>query len=367
MTEDRDRIIIRTSIVGIVGNMVLVAFKLIVGFLSNSIAIILDGVNTATDALSFIITIVATKIAGMRPNRKHPFGYGRSEYLASVAIGIIILAAGVLSLRESIAKIINPATPEYDTVTISVIIFAIVVKIAIGIYFKIMGKKTDSGALEASAIDSNYDAVLSAGTLLVAFAQMLWNINIDGLVGAIISLAVIKAGIDVLAEAVSPIIGRREEDETGKEIYDYVNSFDGVLGTYDLVIDDFGPREKLGAMHIEVAEDMTARQIHKLTRAIAHGLADRFNLIATIGIYAQNAPKTFDEFRASLEQIVEEHPNVLQVHGIYADFDENTIMFDLVIDFESDPDSVREEIIGRISEKYPGYSYNVDVDADYEG
>ena len=367
MKDDRDSLIIRTSVVGIIGNMVLVVFKLLVGFLSNSIAIILDGVNNATDALSFIVTIVATKIAGMRPTRKHPFGYGRTEYLASVAIGLIILVAGVLSMRESIVKIINPAEPSYDSLTITVIIVAIAVKIGIGIYFNRMGKKTDSGALRASAVDSNYDAVLSAGTLIVAFAQNIWGINIDGIVGAIISLAVIKAGLEVLADAISPIIGTREKKELGDEIYAYVNSFDGVLGTYDLILDDFGPRERIGSMHIEVPEDMTAKEIHKLTRNIAHGLFEKFNLNATIGIYAQNAPMTFDDFRDSLVRIAEEHPQVLQVHGFYVDVEENTIMFDMVVDFHADKEAVRSEVIEKISSEHPGYRYNVDIDTDFEG
>ena len=367
MRDERERLIVRTSIVGIVGNMVLVVFKLLVGFLSNSIAIILDGVNNATDALSFIVTIVATKLAGMRPSRKHPFGYGRIEYLASVAIGVIILVAGLLSLRESIGKIVHPAEPAYDAVTISVIVAAILVKIAIGIYFKRMGDKTDSQALVASAVDSNYDAVLSAGTLIVAFVQMLWGVNIDGIVGAVISLAVVKAGVEVLGDSVSPIIGTRGKDGLSKDIHAYVNSFDGVLGTYDLLIDDFGPNDRVGSMHIEVAEDMTARQIHRLTRDIAHGLFERFRFVATIGIYAHNSPPSFEDFRRSVTSIAQAHPEVLQVHGFYVDVEEGTILFDIVVDFHSDGKRVREQVIEEVSKAHPDYRYNVDIDTDYDG
>lgn len=167
----RDHEIIKASIIGIVGNMLLVAFKLVIGFFSHSIAIILDGVNNATDALSSIITIVGTKLAARRPDRHHPFGYGRIEYLTSVVIAIIILVAGFLSLRESIQKIIDPGHPSYSAITITIIIVAIIAKVFLGICFNHYGKKTKSEALIASGIDSNYDAVLSAGTLVVAFAQ----------------------------------------------------------------------------------------------------------------------------------------------------------------------------------------------------
>lgn len=171
----RDHEIIKASVLGIVGNMILVAFKMIIGLISNSIAIILDGVNNATDAISSVVTIIGTKLAGKRPDKKHPFGYGRIEYLTSVVIAAIILAAGVISLRESIIKIIHPGTPTYSTLVITVIVFAILGKIAIGIMFKHYGDKTNSEALVASGVDSNYDAVISAGTLVVAFAQNVWG------------------------------------------------------------------------------------------------------------------------------------------------------------------------------------------------
>lgn len=221
---NREREIVKASVYGIIGNVLLVAFKMAVGFMSHSIAIILDGVNNATDALSSIVTIVGTKLAGRRPDRHHPFGYGRVEYLTSVVIAIIILVAGFISLRESIDKIIHPGAPSYSTITIIVIVVAILAKIAIGIMFKRFGDKTNSEALIASGIDSNYDAVLSAGTLVVAAAQNFWGLNIDGAVGLIISLVVLKAGFEVLGDALSPLIGGPEDKKLVDDIIAYTNS-----------------------------------------------------------------------------------------------------------------------------------------------
>lgn len=367
MKDQREREIVKTSIVGIVGNMLLVAFKLLVGFMSNSIAIILDAVNNATDALSSIITIIGTKIAGKRPNRRHPFGYGRIEYLTSMIIAAIILVAGALSMRESIDKILHPAVTDYSSTTIAVIVVAILAKIAIGIYFKKMGTKTNSKALIASGVDSNYDAVLSAGTLVVAFAQIIWNLNIDGIVGAIISLVVLKAGVDVMLDAISPIIGMRESDDLGQRIYEYVNSFEGVHGAYDLMLDDFGPNEIIGSLHIEVADNMDARQIHKLTRDIAQGLYDEFNIIATIGIYAENSAGVYADVRRSLSDITGNHPKVLQSHGFYVDEEDGTVFFDLVVDFDADADEVRDAIVNQMKERHPDYEYSVVIDVDFEG
>lgn len=363
----REYEIVKASIVGILGNMVLVVFKLIVGFLSNSIAIILDAVNNATDALSSIVTIIGTKIAGMPPNRKHPFGYGRIEYLTSVIIAAIILVAGALSLRESIDKIIHPAETDYTGITITVIIVAIIAKIFIGIYFHRAGKKTNSQALIASGVDSNYDAVLSAGTLVVAIVQLAWNINIDGIVGLLISLVVIKAGIEVLADALGPIIGVREDDDFGDQIREYVASFDGVHGVYDLLLDNFGPNETIGSVHIEVADNMNARQIHELTRTISRGLNEKFNIIATVGIYAENTTGEFAPMKKDLQDIADGKPEILQTHGFYVDKEQGTVFFDIVVDFKKDAEAIQRDVIEALRAKYPDYDYNVIIDTDFDG
>lgn len=363
--NERDKGIVRGGIVGIVGNLVLTAFKLLVGILAGSIAIILDAVNNASDAISSIITIVGIKLSRLRPDRAHPFGYGRIEYISSVAIALIILAAGVLSAKESIEKIIHPADPDYTTLTVSVIIASILAKIFIGIYLKRAGKKYDSQALIASAVDSNYDAVVSFGTLVAAFAMMLFRINIDGIVGLIISVFVLKAGFDILKDALNPIIGEGVNDQLGRDIKSYVTSFDDVLGAYDLIIDNFGPNELIGSIHIEVEDDMTAKRIHELTHEISEGVYDRFHIIMTIGIYASNTTGNYKAIRDSLQEIAAAHPEVLEVHGFYVDESKNTINFDLVIDFKCDEATVYEDVINKMKDKYPDYTFDAIIDMDY--
>lgn len=365
MTSERDKGIIRTSYVGIAGNLILTAFKLLVGILANSIAIILDAVNNATDALSSIITIVGTKLAARRPDRKHPFGYGRVEYMTSVAIAIIILAAGVISMRESIMKLIWPSDPDYQLTTIIVIVAAIIVKVGIGIYFKRRGDALNSQAVRASGIDSDYDAVLSAGTLVAAFAMMLWHVNIDGIVGTIISVFVLKAGFDILRDAVDPIIGVRGDDALGREIKDFVRSFDGVEGVYDLFIDDFGPNEHIGSLHIEVADDMSARDIEKVSRRIRKAIYDKYRIILTVGIYAMNTTGEFAPLKKRLLEIAKDYPAILEVHGFYVDEATNTVDFDMVIDFNADDEGIRDQVTSALQKDFPDYTYNVVVDTDY--
>ena len=364
---NREREIVKASVVGIAGNMLLVAFKLVVGIASSSIAIILDAVNNATDALSSVITIVGTKLAGRRPDRRHPFGYGRIEYLTSMVIAVIILVAGLVSLRESIIKIIHPATPSYSTITITVIVVAILAKVAIGLYFKREGDKTNSQALLASGVDSNYDAVLSGGTLVVAIAQNAWDLNIDGIVGVVISLVVCKAGVEVLRDALGPIIGQREQDDYGRKIERYVASFPQVQGAYDLILDDFGPNETIGSVHIEVADNLTAREIHELTHKISVGLLDTFGIIATVGIYAANTTGQFAPMRKRLQELADAEPKVLQVHGFYVDAAQQTAYFDLVVDFKANGEAIEQSIVNGLKRNYPGYTFVVTIDTDYEG
>lgn len=362
---DRDHEIVKASVIGIVGNMLLVVFKLIVGFVSHSIAIILDGVNNATDAMSSIVTIAGTKLAARRPNKDHPFGYGRVEYLTAEVIALIILVAGVISLRESILKIIHPGTPSYSTITIIVIIVAIAAKIVLGIIFKHYGDKTHSEALVASGVDSNYDAVLSAGTLVVALAQNLWNINIDGVVGVIISLVVCKAGIDVLRDSLSPIIGEPEDRELVSKITRYVSQFPDVHDVHDVILDNFGPNKVIGSVHIKVPDTMTARQIGVLSRRIVKGLQEKFDVTLTVGIYTENATEKYEPMHKKLDEIVKDSPKVLNAHAFYVDEQAKTCYFDLVVDVEADARAEMEHIVSAMKQAYPAFTYDVQIDTDY--
>lgn len=361
----REHEIVKASVIGIAGNMLLVAFKMVIGFFSHSIAIILDGVNNATDALSSIVTIVGTKVAGRPPDAKHPFGYGRIEYLTSVVIAVIILVAGALSLRESILKIIHPATPSYSTITITIIVVAILGKVVLGIVFKRYGDKTSCEALIASGVDSNYDAVLSAGTLVVAFAQNLWNVNIDGAVGVVISLVVCKAGIEVLHDALAPIIGTPEDREHVANIKRYIRTFPNVCDVHNVVMDNFGPNKIIGSVYIDVPDDLTARQVGELTRSIAKGLQDKFNVELTVGIRTDNTTPEFAPMQKALEELAKKDESVMNVHAFYVDPDTKTCYFDMVVKLKSDGKKAKDDLVAAMQKRYPDFSFDVQMETDY--
>jgi cation diffusion facilitator family transporter len=211
--KSRSRTIVRTSVIGIAANAFLAAFKAVIGIISGSIAITLDAVNNVSDAASSVITIIGTKLAGKAPDRKHPFGYGRIEYLTAMIISVIVLYAGVTSLVESVKKIITPETPEYSTVSLIIIGAAVVVKIILGRYVKSVGKKVNSDSLINSGEDATLDSIISAATLAAALIFIFTKVSLEAYLGAIISLVIIKSGIGMLRETLSKILGERADAE----------------------------------------------------------------------------------------------------------------------------------------------------------
>ena len=214
----RNQTIIRTSIIGILANVFLAAFKAVAGLTANSIAIVMDAVNNISDAASSVITIVGTKLAGKEPDRKHPFGYGRIEYLSAMIISILVLYAGITALSESVRKIIYPDTPDYSAVTLIIVAVAVIVKIFLGRYVKHVGEKVHSDSLINSGEDATLDSIISASTLVAAGIYLKFHISLEAWLGAAISLVIIRSGIQMLRDALSQILGQRA-DAQPEEIY----------------------------------------------------------------------------------------------------------------------------------------------------
>ena len=249
---NREKTIVKTSVIGILANVLLAAFKAIVGFFTNSIAITLDAVNNLTDALSSVITIIGTKIAGKKPDKNHPFGHGRFEYIGTVTISVIILYAGITALIESIKKIITPEKPDYTPVALIIVAVAVAVKIVLGLFVRRAGIRVKSDSLVASGKDALLDAVISASTLVAAGIYIIWGVSLEAWLGAVISLVIIKAGVDILREGISSIVGERVDSRFSNAIKETILGFDDVIGVYDLILHNYGPDSYIGSVHIEL-------------------------------------------------------------------------------------------------------------------
>ena len=363
----REKKIVQTSIIGVIGNLLLVAAKATIGFLAGSVSVILDAVNNLSDALSSVITIIGTKLSTKKPDKKHPYGHGRVEYITSFIIAIIILVAGGSAIYESINSLIAGQTAEYTDISLIVISVAILVKVAIGLYYRKVAKEVNSDALKGSGIDALFDSLLSTATLIGAIVARYTGVFIEGYLGIVIGLFIIKSGIEVISGAVSNIIGERTSNEVALAIKQTVNSFPEVIGSYDLILNNYGPNRAIGSIHIEVKDDLTAKEIHPLTRKISQEVYMKFGVILTVGIYASNTSNpAIKEIRKNLHDLVEQSQNIKQVHGFYVDEELKTISFDILIDFdEENPEKLRDELIDKLKTLHPEYNYFVVIDNDF--
>ena len=365
--KNRSNIIVRTSIIGILTNLGLVTLKAIVGIFANSVAIIMDAINNLSDALSSVITIVGTKLAQKKPDSKHPYGHGRVEYLTSLVISIIILIAGSGAIVESVISIIENKEPSFNVVSLILIAVAVIVKIVLGLYFRHVGKKVNSEALKGSGIDALFDALLSLGTLISIVVSLVWHVNIEGYIGVVIGLFMIKSGIDVLRTSLSSIIGERTSKETSEAIKHLVCQNPEVKGAYDLIVNNYGPDRGIGSIHIEVNDDMTAKEIHPLTRRIAVQIYEQFGIIMTVGIYASNtSDPLINQIRKDIHDEVLKHSTIKQVHGFYCDQERKSISFDVIVDFkDKDAPGLIKEIHDNLACRYPDYQFYIVEDKDF--
>ena len=365
--ESRGKVIIRTSIIGIVVNILLAGFKFVIGLITGSIAIVLDAVNNLSDALSSVITIVGTTLAGKAPDKKHPYGYGRIEYMSAIVISLIVLYAGVTSFIESVKAIIHPEVADYSTISLIIVAVAVVFKVVLSQFFINTGKKVSSESLVASGTEARFDAVISVATLLAAFIYIKFGLSLESWLAAIISLVLIKSGLEMLRDTISQILGERIDQAISKAVKQTILSVDGVQGAYDLIFSDYGPDRVMASVHIELPDTFTADKIDFITREITSRVYAEHNIaIISVGVYSVN---TKDEkiaaVRGEISKIVSTHNEVLQMHGFFVDFTKKEMRFDLVVDFVPNRKEVFDATISEIQKKYPDYGVYANMDVSY--
>ena len=367
MADNREKIIVRTGIVGIATNVMLASFKALVGMSVHSIAMVLDALNNLSDVMSSLVTIIGTKIAGKKPDKKHPMGHGRVEYLSQMLVAAIILYAGVTALWESVQKIIKPVVADYTPLSLTVISVAIVAKIILGLYVKKQGSKAKSELLKGSGTDALFDAVLSGAVLVSAIIYIVTKVSLEAYVSVLISAFIIKAGYSMIRDAVDEMLGHRVEGELIRKIKGIVVQIDGVHGAYDIILHNYGPEHYLGSLHVEVDDTMTAAQFDALTRDIEEAVFTQTKVILTaVGLYSRNTGNDSQlAVRSEITRLVMDHENVLQMHGFYIDEKRKRITFDIIIDFDDeDRDGLYRHILEDVQKAAPGYEIKVTLDRD---
>ena len=362
----------------------------------------MDAVNNLSDALSSVITIIGTKLSQRPADRKHPFGFGRIEYFSAIIIAVIVLSAGITSLiesvkkifdptepsystttlvvivvaivvklvlgqYESVKKIFDPTEPSYSTTTLVVIVVAIVVKLVLGQYVKRKGQQLKSDALIASGSDALFDAIITLATLVSAGIMLLWGVSLDGILGALISLVIIKAGIEMLASPVNELLGVSIPAELTSEIKKEVSAFEGVHGVYDLILHNYGPDVKIGSLHINVYDTMSAHEIHALTRKISTHMFDKHGIIMTVGVYAvATGENRRTELQTKVIQTLSAHKEIVQVHGFLYSEPDRLLSVDVVPDLSVHDDAAFvSQLTAELQPLVPDMQVSVVVDHNY--
>ncbi len=366
MILDREAIIVRTSVIGIITNVLLAAFKAAIGLIANSIAVTLDAVNNLSDALSSIITIVGTKLAAQKPDRKHPMGHGRIEYISALIVAGIVLYAGITAGIESVKKIIYPQKPDYNTVSLIILAVAVVVKIVLGRYVKAQGQKVKSDSLIASGSDALFDAILSTSVLISAVIFVITGFSLEAWVGIAIALFIVKSGVEMVSETLDKILGARADKKLSVRIKQILNEEPEVRGAYDLIINNYGPDKDYASVHLELPDTMSVREVDKLTRKVeARVYKETGVILVGVGVYSYNTGETeAAEIENIVREKVMEHEWTLQMHGFYLDMEAKDMRFDVVMSFDIDPREGLSILNEEIQKLYPDYKISIAPDVD---
>ena len=287
--------------------------------------------------------------------------------MTSLIVSVIVLYAGIAAFIESVKKIINPEIPNYSYVTLIILIVGILVKFILGIYVGKKGKEVNSNSLVASGKDAFNDAILSISVLISAIIYLIFGISLEAYVGLLLSLFIIKAGLELIKESVDNMLGVRVESGLAKSIKKDIMKEEEIEGVYDLVLNDYGPDKYLGSVHIEVADTLMVSDIDKLSRKITKMILKKYGVILhTIGVYSVN---TKDEFvvnvRKDISKIVFSNKGIIQMHGFYIDLEEKVISFDIIIDFKiKNPEEIYRKIYDEVKAKYKDYKVEITLDID---
>lgn len=363
----RSRKIVKTGIIGIAVNAGLAAAKMVIGAITASVSVTTDGLNNLADALSSLITVISARLAARPADKAHPYGYGRTEYLSTLVIGCLIVYSGFSALMDAVPKLFTPEKPDYTSLTLWILAAGIVVKLLLGFYFQKEGKFLSSESLTASGKDSLSDVILSGSVLAAAIFYQFTGITIEAWLALLLSILIIKSGLDTLKETLTVILGSREDHETYQKVIDTLTSVEPVRGAYDLFFHDYGPSRKIASVHVEVPDTMTADEIDVLSRKLGEKVYEEDGIVlSAVGVYSYNTQdREVHRVRQKVREILSRYPDVQQMHGFYYNPETKELRFDIIIGFEaSDRRQEYLQICQAVQEAYPDAVLRIGLDSD---
>lgn len=326
-----------SSCVGICCNLLLFGFKYAVGMLSHSIAITSDAFNNLSDCASCLVTLFGYKLAAKPADKDHPFGHGRMEYLTSLTIAVIIALMGFELLKSSVQKIIHPETVTFHIWTLIVLIISVLLKLWMAWFNTKLGKKINSSVLSATAKDSRNDAVATSATILSLLLALVTDFPIDGIMGAAVSLFILKAGYDIIRDTVGDLLGRPADREITEKLRELILSHDMIEGIHDMMIHNYGPGKMMGSCHVEVRSDCNFVAVHEVVDQIEHEIYQQLRILMTIHMDPIELDNVqIQKYREMTEVILHNLDQRLSLHDfrLVSGENANRLIFDLVVPFD---------------------------------
>ena len=364
---ERTGIINRTAILGIVVNVLIAGVKIAAGLLASSVAIVSEGVNNAADALTSVLTMVGTRLAGRHPDAKHPFGYGRIEYLTGLVVAVVIIVSGVQMLIESVKLIFRPEELSISYVSLAIVAVSAVVKFFLGLYTIARGRVAQSDALVGVGLECRGDSYISIITIGVAVVFLLTGVSLDAYAGVVMSAIILKAGVEVLLKIVSELIGRPGEKELATKIYQLVRATPGVVGAADMMLHNYGPNAWSGSVNVEIDHAKSVGEVYAMLHELQLGIMHEEHVTMVFGVYAVDDDHVETRrIRRTILEYVKAHEHVKSFHAVYLEPGTNRLYCDLVVDYAlADWEALRADFLDYMKAKVPGRDVVLTVETEF--
>lgn len=352
----RTRYGLMASVVGIFCNILLFTAKLLMGLLINSISVMADAFNNLSDAASSIIGFIGVKMAGKPADEEHPFGHGRVEYIAAFIVAFLVIQVGFSLFKTSIDKILHPQEMSFHAVSVIILILSVLVKLWMAFFNRTLGNRIQSAVMKATAADSMGDVITTTSTILSVGIYGIWGVNIDGIVGVIVSVIVMWAGIRIAKDTLTPLIGEPIDPKLYQEITDFVEAYEGIVGSHDLIVHNYGPTRSMASIHAEVPNDVNVEVSHEIIDRIEREALKKFGIFLVIHMDpVETRDSKVMEFGSMVENVIQATDERVTFHDfrMIEGKDQINLIFDLVVPREYDRKKrewLKEEITKKVTE-----------------
>ena len=375
--ENTSKVSVRTaygvlaSVTGIFCNILLFAAKWLIGYLLHSISVMADAFNNLSDAGSSIISLIGVKMAGKPADKEHPFGHGRIEYIAALIVAFLVMEVGFTFFKSAIAKVREPEELHFQAVSMLILFLSVAVKLWMGVFNKNLGKRINSQVMMATAADSMGDVITTGATIASVLFFYFTGINIDGYVGLGVSLVVMWAGIGIAKDTLEPLIGAPVDPQVYKQISDFVEKYDGILGSHDLIVHNYGPAKSMASIHAEVPNNVDIEESHAVIDRIEREAMEKMGLFLVIHMDpVETEDKKVLAIKKDAEEIIKEMDKRVSIHDfrVVGGRNHKNLIFDMVIPYEYDKEKqndLREEFARRLREKNDRYHAVITMERSY--